>query len=199
MPGHRPRLTRSLDLVRRRGWWLGLAAAVPVGLPLLGRWPAALAFAGLAAAAIGPVLLAQWWARERQRAAHASGAQWWSGRIPLERAVLIWELGTGFALLLGGGMPVVVTAGDDGLTLRPRRLSFRRHPSVTVLWSDIAAARAEPAGRLTSHGRVAVLPLTAVILELPGDTGGPLIITTHAAGGLVEMVAERHIAHGDDH
>jgi hypothetical protein len=185
--------------VRGRGWWLVLAAAVPVGLPLLGRWPAALAFAGLAAAAIGPVLLAQWWARRRQRAAHASGALRWFGRIPMERAALIWELGPGLALLSGGGVPVTITIGDDGLTLRPRRLADRRHPSVTVLWADIAAARTEPAGRLTTHGRVAVLPLTAVILELPGDTGGPLIVTTHAADGLVEAVAERNIAQDADH
>ncbi|WP_433608371.1 hypothetical protein ACQP2P_35295 [Dactylosporangium sp. CA-139114] len=185
--------------MRGRGWWLGLAAAVPVGLPLLGRWPAALAFAGITAAAVGPVLLAQWWARRRQRAAHAAGALRWFGRVPLERAALIWELGPGLALLFGGGVPVCITTGDDGLTLRPRGLSPRRHPSVTVLWTDIAGARAEPAGRLTAHGRVAALPLTAVILDLPGDTGGPLTVTTHAAGGLVETVAARHIAQSDDH
>ncbi|WP_433207478.1 hypothetical protein ACQP00_41445 [Dactylosporangium sp. CS-047395] len=185
--------------MRGRGWWLVLAAAVPVGLPLLGRWPAALAFAGLAASVIGPVLLVQWWARRRQRALHAAGAQHWYGRVPLDRAALIWELGPGLALLFGGGIHVVVALSDDGITLCPRLLLARRHPSVTVLWSDIAGARAEPAGRLTAHGRVALLPLTAVILDLPGDTGGPLIITTHAAGGLVEAVAERDIAQSADH
>jgi hypothetical protein len=185
--------------VRGRGWWLFLAAALPVGLPLLGRWPAALAFAGLAGAAIGPVMLVQWWARRRQRAAHACGEQRWSGRIPLERAALIWELGPGLALLCGGGLPVGITAGADGLTLRPRRPAPRRHPSVTILWSDISAARTEPAGRLTEHGRVAVLPLTAVILVLPADTGGSLTVTTHAAGGLVEAVAARNIAQSADH
>jgi hypothetical protein len=180
--------------VRGRGWWLLLAAAVPVGLPLLGWWPAALAFAGIAAAAIGPLFLAQWWARRRQRAAHSAGAEHWAGHVPLHRAAVIWELGAGFALLFGGGVPVHVTAGAEGLTLGVRRPAPRRHPPVTVLWCDIAAARAEPAGRCTDWGRVAVLPLTVVTLDLPSDTGGPLIVTTHDAAGLVESVAAHKIA-----
>lgn len=180
--------------MRGRGWWLFLAAAVPVGLPLLGRWRAALAFAGLAAAAIGPLYLAQWWARRRQRAAHRVGAQRWVGRLPLHRAVLIWEIGAGFALLFGGGAPVSVTAGADGLTLRLRPPGTRRHPPVTVLWADIAAVSAAPAGRFTEWGGVALLPMTAVTLDLPGDTGGPLVVTTQDAAGLVETVTARKIA-----
>ncbi|WP_432837227.1 hypothetical protein [Dactylosporangium sp. CA-092794] len=180
--------------MRGRGWWLFLAAAVPVGLPLLGRWPAALAFAGLAAAAIGPLFLAQWWARRRQRAAHQAGAERWSGHVPLHRAALIWDLGAGFALLFGGGVPVRITAGADGLTLRPRRPASSRHPPVTVLWRDIAAVRAKPAGHFTEWGRVAVLPQTAVTLELPRDTFGSLVVTTHDAAGLVESVRAHKIA-----
>ncbi|MFI5912608.1 hypothetical protein [Dactylosporangium sp. NPDC051541] len=127
------------------------------------------------------------------------GALRWCGRIPLERAALIWEVGAGLALLFGGGVPVVVTLGDGGLTLCPRWPLRKRHPSVTVLWPDIAGARAEPAGWLTAHGRVALLPLTVVTLDLPGDTGGPLIITGRGAGGLVAAVAEHHIAQNGDH
>ncbi|GAA3301272.1 hypothetical protein GCM10020218_094640 [Dactylosporangium vinaceum] len=190
---------RSLDGVRGRGWWLVLAAAVPIALPLLGRRPAALGFAGLGVGVGTAVLLARRRARRRQPAAEASGALRWCGRMPMDRAALIWELGAAVALLFGGGVPIVITPGDDGLMFQPRWPLRKRHPSVTVLWSDIAGARAEPAGRLTAHGRVAVLPLTAVILDLPGDTGGPLIITTHAAGGLVEVVLERHIAQNADH
>ncbi|WP_432975250.1 hypothetical protein [Dactylosporangium sp. CA-233914] len=128
-----------------------------------------------------------------------AGAQRWSARVPLHRAALIWEFGAGFALLFGGGMPVSITAGDDGLTLRPRWPAAPRHPCVTVLWSDIAGVRAVPAGRLTDHGRVALRPLTAVVLDLPGDTGGPLTVTTHQAAGLVEAVAARNIAQERDH
>jgi hypothetical protein len=175
--------------VRGRGWWLFLAAAVPVVVPLLGRWRAALAFAGLAAAAIGPLFVTQWWARRRQRAEHAAGSQRWTGHVPLPRAAVIWDLGAGFALLHGGGVPVTVTAGPGGLTVALRRPASRRHPPVAVQWSDIAAARAEPAGRFTEWGRVAVLPLTAVTLELPDDAGGSLVVTTHDAAGLVESVS----------
>ncbi|MER7004971.1 hypothetical protein ABT297_18260 [Dactylosporangium sp. NPDC000555] len=180
--------------MRGRGWWLFLAAAVPVGLPLLARWRAGLAFTGLAAAAIGPLFLAQWWARRRQRAAHAAGAEHWFGHVPLHRAAVIWELGAGFALLFGGGVPVRVTTGSDGLTLSVRRPASRRHPPVTVLWCDIAAARAAPAGRFTEWGRVAVLPLTVVTLDLPGDPGGALVVTTHDAAGLIETVEARKMA-----
>jgi hypothetical protein len=195
--GHKPPKVRvSLEKVRGRGWWLFLAAAVPVLLPLLGRWRAALAFAGLAAAAIGPLFLAQWWARRRQRAAHAAGSQRWLGRLPLPRAAVIWELGTGFALLFGGGVPVVVTAGPDGLTIGLRRPASRRHPPVTVLWEDLAGARADPAGRFTEWGGLAVLPLTAVTLELPAGAGGPIAVTTHDAAGLVESVAAHKMEEG---
>ena len=179
--------------MRGRGWWLFLAAAVPVVLPLLGRWRAALAFAGLAAVAIGPLFLAQWWARRRQRAEHAAGSQRWLGKLPLPRAAVIWELGAGFALLFGGGAPVAVTAGADGLTRGLRRPASRRHPPVTVLWADIVGVRADPAGRFTEWGGVAVLPLTAVTLELPAGAGGPVVVTTHDAAGLVESIAAHKI------
>jgi hypothetical protein len=177
--------------VRGRAWWLSLAAAVPVGLPLLGQWRAVAAFAGLAAAATGPLYLAQWWARRRQRAAHAAGAQSWVGHLPLHRAAVIWELGTGFALLFGGGVPVRLTSRTEGLTLRLRRPASRRHPPVTVQWDDIAAAHARPGGRFTEWGRVALLPHTTVTLELPHDDA--LVVTTHDAAGLVESVAARKI------
>ncbi|GAA4263224.1 hypothetical protein GCM10022255_105840 [Dactylosporangium darangshiense] len=185
--------------MRGRGWWLFLAAAVPVGLPLAGRWRAALAFAGLAAAAIGPLFLAQWWARRRQRAEHAAGSQRWHGHLPLPRAAVIWELGAGLALLFGGGVPVTLTAGADGLTLGPRRPVSRRHPPLTVLWRDIAAVHAEPAGRFTDWGRVAVMPLTAVVLDLPEGSGGPLVVTTHDAEGLVDSVAAHKLADPAQH
>ncbi|MEV6927631.1 hypothetical protein AB0M46_24455 [Dactylosporangium sp. NPDC051485] len=185
--------------MRGRGWWLFLAAAVPVGLPLLGRWWAGLAFAGLAAAAIGPLFLAQWWARRHQRALLASGAERWLCHVPLHRAALIWELGAGFALLFGGGVPVCAEAGPGGLTLRLRRPASRRHPPVIVLWQDIAAVRAEPAGRFTDWGRVALLPLTVVSLDLPADIGGPLILTAHDAGGLVESVTAHKISERTGH
>lgn len=176
--------------MRGRTWWLFLAAAVPVGLPLLGQRRGVLAFAGLAVAAIGPFYLGQWWARRRQRAAHAAGARHWAGHLPLHRAALIWNLGTGFALLFGGGVPVRLAADEDGLTISLRRPASRRHPPVTVLWADIAQVRTRPVGRFTDWGRVAALPLTEVTFELPRDVpGGALVVTTHAPGGLAETVA----------
>ncbi|MFB9181100.1 hypothetical protein ACFFX1_23380 [Dactylosporangium sucinum] len=177
---------------RGRPGWLVLAAAVPVGLPLLGRWQAMAMFAAAVAAVAVPVFAAQWRDRERQRAAHRAGVRTWTGHVPLDHAVGLWDLGVVAAFRFGGGLPVRVTPTQAGLFVAVRSSAGgRRYAPVTVQWSDIAGARTEAAGRATDWGRVAMLPLTTVTVELAPPGAGAFVMTTTDAAGLVETVTAR--------
>ncbi|WP_238011508.1 hypothetical protein KZZ52_47850 [Dactylosporangium sp. AC04546] len=174
---------------RARPGWLVLAAALPVGLPLLGQRPALAVFIGVVAALAVPVFVVQWWGRHRLRAEHAAGKRTWTGHIPLDHAVGLWDLGVAAAFRFGGGVPVRVTPTPAGLFVAVRSYAGgRRYTPVTVQWSDIAGVRAEASGRATDWGRVALLPLTTVTVDLAPPMAGAFVMTTTDAAGLVETV-----------
>lgn len=179
---------------RGRPWWAVLVLAVPVALLLAGLREAITLFAAVCAALAGPVLAAQWWSRRRQRAVHAGGAQVWSGHLPLESVVGVWEVSVGSAFRFGAGVPVRLTPRPLGLLVEARRAAGGRaggpvRAPILVEWDDVAGVRCGPRTRITGWGRVGVLPFAVVEIDLRG--GGVLPFATLEPAGLADLVTHR--------
>jgi hypothetical protein len=166
-----------------------------VALLLAGLWEAIALFAAVCAGLAAPVLATQWWSRRGQRAVHADGGQEWSGHLPLDSVVGIWDVSVGSAFRFGAGVPVRLVPRPLGLRIEARSGAARlpagaasgtRRAPVLVAWSDIAAVRCRPRTRITGWGRVGVLPFAVVEFELAG--GGVLPFATLDATGLVELI-----------
>jgi hypothetical protein len=182
---------------RGRPWWAVPVLAVPVALLLADLWEAIALFAAVCAGIAGPVLLRQWYARRRQRAAHVAGVQEWLGHLPLDSVVGIWDVSVASAFRFGAGVPVRLAPRPLGLLVEARRSGPGRLAAAPVLvaWTDIAAVRCCPLTRVTGWGRVGVLPFAVVELDLDG--GGVLPFATLDATGLADLITDRAGRPGD--